>query len=1638
MLFSAAGSAVMSPPMDIDEGSPEKLTDASVTIQPHNLQTHHASAPPLPSESLPQNSSSELDSPSSTPSVHDAEDEDYHLGSDHDAEGSPDDDAPQDRLSPLHSNADSAGSSSETSGARKRKRESDIDDYIQQDPELYGIRRSGRTRAMPKQPKLSDASDEDSDDIDIRPAGARRKAKQARRSKKSTPAPRSSLSEDSGVEDEFGSKKDKARRRRRNRMRVADHPLAPAERASSRNAAQKVTNYVDDDGLSDEFMESDQGDIEYEYYSGPSIDLVLLHRRKIKDDDSEPRPNKYEYLIKWVDQARYHATWKDMSDLKDCAGFKKLSNYFDRTIRARYNIMHDPEVSPEDKENVRLDAITEEQKLESNYIIHRVVAERDNDGHTEYLIKWNDTEYADCTWEDEELVEKLARDQLTWFEERRDRPDIISRTTQGYKRPKHSEFLKSQPPYIKHGVMRDFQLIGLSRMIIGWSRHINMMLSDEMGLGKTIQTVALMSWLKNNCGVHGPFIVVAPKSVLPAWEDALTNWTPDLNWVTYNGNEKSRAVIQEWELFANPRDPSRVRFNVLLTSYEMYSRGKDTLKLVKWQFLAVDEAHRLKSRKNTIYSELQQLDTASRLLITGTPFQNDFEELVALLCFLQPDEHFESRYDFKTDDVSAQAKQIEDLQTELRKHLVRRTKEEVAGDLPPKSEQILRVELSDMQLEYYKNILTRNYDALSRASNGQKIGLNNMVIELKKASVHPYLFPGVEDHYLPADASREDALRGLIINSGKMMLLDHLLNKLRKEGHRVLIFSGFVAMLNILERHMQLRDHKFQRLDGQTPGPARTTAMNHFNAADSEDFAFLLSTRAGGLGINLYTADTVILFDSDWNPQADLQAMARAHRIGQKKPVTIYRFVSKGTVEEDILERARNKLLLEYVTFQRGFSSAQRKDFKEKMEAEGASSEKAESADEISRILKTRSKKMFEQVSNQKQLEELNIDAVLEGAEEHKTQQMESIGAMGDDEFLKQFAYEDVTMNKDDWDSIIPKADRDRLAEQDRKKADTELARRINEESAPRTSKSSKDASTNGKRERLAKKKPGELVETDLDDSSDGKNKRDDDSDEDADVDPDQELTNKQLRRLVETYKALGYIEDRPEHFMQRAKLEKKNPDLVKAALQEVLDLAEDNMKKTDKDDPSRSGAAERHGSKKNQKAVVFAHKGASRLNAEVLLRRPYMMRTMRQFLEGVTDVPNFRIPEAIKDSQYTVEWGPREDAMLTIGVARHGHGQWEDIMNDTELGMQGKFFLTENINNNKNKRNQDGSKSRTPAGPHLVRRADYLLDVVVNIVTKGADKDAAEAVANHHRNNKRDIAGDPDTVKRQKRRERDSRLKVKKEQEKQHLPHRASASPSVDRHRHRGRDSERPYLNGFDSSATRAGTGSASPRQRARTDSKAFKNRLSNGERPRSPLITHKDLVDRTDGHKVHKEHHQSQPQKRRSDRMDDHDEHDSERPIKARISQGSNQPIHRERASSKAHRGPDDGKVYVQEAAKEVAGSGFDEQLKPLVGQFDKLKQEYTRLRQSSDDLEKKRASVPMQTWIQHLIKFIDGHGSESHGDFEAKCWDHIGKHYWFGTGVDGSKLFAMSKKVREKMELASKAAAVANGAHTDAVAS
>ncbi len=326
---------------------------------------------------------------------------------------------------------------------------------------------------------------------------------------------------------------------------------------------------------------------------------------------------------------------------------------------------------------------------------------------------------------------------------------------------------------------------------------------------------------------------------------------------------------------------------------------------------------RLKNETSTFSKTIRTFETRYRLLLTGTPLQNNLHELWALLNFLVPDvfasaEQFDEWFNLDIDDADEKNKLISQLHKILRPFMLRRLKIDVEKSLPPKHETILFTGMSVMQKKLYKDILLRDIDVLQGGNGGSHTAILNIVMQLRKCAGHPYLFPGVEDRSLPPLGEH------LVENCGKMVLLDKLLIRLHRTGHRVLLFTQMTRILDILEDYLVMRQFQYCRIDGNTDYDQREERIDSFNAPGSDKFLFLLSTRAGGLGINLQTADVVILYDSDWNPQADLQAQDRAHRIGQKRPVQVFRLVTEHTIEEKVVERAQQKLKLDAMVVQQG------------------------------------------------------------------------------------------------------------------------------------------------------------------------------------------------------------------------------------------------------------------------------------------------------------------------------------------------------------------------------------------------------------------------------------------------------------------------------------------------------------------------------------------------------------------------------------------------------------------------------------------------------------------------------------------------------------------------------------------------
>jgi SNF2 family DNA or RNA helicase len=432
-----------------------------------------------------------------------------------------------------------------------------------------------------------------------------------------------------------------------------------------------------------------------------------------------------------------------------------------------------------------------------------------------------------------------------------------------------------------------------------------------MGLGKTIQALAYLAYLKDVKKTRGKHIIIVPLSTVGNWKKELDKWLPSLDSVVlYNIGELRDECLIEYII------PGR--FDVIVTSYGAVSTCLNYLRRYRFECLILDEAHKIKNPVASFSKDMRRMKTNKKLLLTGTPIHNNIYELWALLNYMMP-KLFKNEIIFinffgeNISEMTGAAKVrgntannmwnlrktkyskeelVDKIHTILAPLMLRRIKHDTDLKIPEKKEVLVKTKLNSQQQKWYTKILVEH-----RLHTKSTSKMRNVLMQLRKICLHPYLFEGIEPDGLPEYGYH------LIKSSAKMKLLDRLLVKLKEEGRKVLIFSQFTSMLNILEDYCTYRKHQFLRLDGSTKGVERQTMINEFQAPDSESFLFLLSTRAGGLGINLTAADTVIIYDSDWNPQMDLQAMDRAHRIGQKNPVNVYRLVCENTIEEKIIER---------------------------------------------------------------------------------------------------------------------------------------------------------------------------------------------------------------------------------------------------------------------------------------------------------------------------------------------------------------------------------------------------------------------------------------------------------------------------------------------------------------------------------------------------------------------------------------------------------------------------------------------------------------------------------------------------------------------------------------------------------------
>lgn len=472
---------------------------------------------------------------------------------------------------------------------------------------------------------------------------------------------------------------------------------------------------------------------------------------------------------------------------------------------------------------------------------------------------------------------------------------------------------QAQPENLVGGELMKYQMEGLNWLYYQWYQQRNGILADEMGLGKTIQVIGFMATLvqEHNCF---PFLIVVPNSTCANWRREIKQWAPSLRVVAYFGSAQARDMANRYEM--HPEGAKELRCHVVVTSYEAASddSSRRFLRSVNWAGLITDEGQRLKNDKSQLYTALTAVKAPFRLLMTGTPLQNNARELFNLLQFL--DEKIDAA-ELEEKYAEMTSENIKELHEQIRPYILRRTKAQVLTFLPPLGQIILPISMSHLQKQVYKSILSKSPEllkALFTSDKGlkqqERANLSNILMQLRKCLCHPFVYSReIEERTDIAAVSH----RNLVEASAKLSLLETLLPKLKERGHRVLIFSQFLDMLNIIEDFLDGMQMAYQRLDGTMGSLEKQKRIDQFNAPDSPLFAFLLSTRAGGVGINLATADTVIILDPDFNPHQDLQAIARAHRIGQKNKVLCFQLLTRSSVEEKIVQMGRKKMALDHV-----------------------------------------------------------------------------------------------------------------------------------------------------------------------------------------------------------------------------------------------------------------------------------------------------------------------------------------------------------------------------------------------------------------------------------------------------------------------------------------------------------------------------------------------------------------------------------------------------------------------------------------------------------------------------------------------------------------------------------------------------
>ncbi|KAJ4327315.1 hypothetical protein N0V84_002213 [Fusarium piperis] len=639
-----------------------------------------------------------------------------------------------------------------------------------------------------------------------------------------------------------------------------------------------------------------------------------------------PRPTWYdvteddkEYLVKWDTRSYRHCTWKPGAWVHGVAASTMRSAFGKRDAEQDLlkldedDAVPDEFIMPDIILNVRMHSSIPRPKTREDELANM-------NNVSKIFVKFQGLGYDDVVWDappTEDMGDIYAAFVEAYYEYiegkyfKYESQHKIKERVKAYKSQPFKE-INEQPAGLKRGKLMGYQLEGVNWLLGNYRNGRSVVLADEMGLGKTVQVVGLVTSLIQDSPRCWPFLIVVPNATCPNWRREFKQWAPELRVVAYHGGKEPQAIAHKYELF--PNQSADMKAHVVIMSYDSAqdSATRTIFKSINWAGLVVDEGQRLKNDQNILYGALRSMKIPFRLLLTGTPLQNNKRELFNLIQFIDEKKNAE---ELDAEYAVLDKETLPQLHNEIRPYFLRRTKAGVLKFLPPMSQIILPVTMTVIQEKLSKSIMAKNPQLIKAMFSNSKINkkergsLNNILMQLRKCLCHPFMYSeAIEEKHHDATVLQ----RNLIEASGKLLLLQVMLPKLQEKGHRVLIFSQFLQQLDIIEDFLGGLGYDFRRLDGSIGSLEKQRRIDAFNAPDSPIFAFLLSTRAGGVGINLATADTVIILDPDFNPHQDIQALSRAHRIGQKKKVLCFQLMTVDSVEERIMQIGKKKMALDH------------------------------------------------------------------------------------------------------------------------------------------------------------------------------------------------------------------------------------------------------------------------------------------------------------------------------------------------------------------------------------------------------------------------------------------------------------------------------------------------------------------------------------------------------------------------------------------------------------------------------------------------------------------------------------------------------------------------------------------------------